>query len=158
MIWNEELSASLDQSSGVVVFHHVDMSRVEQLTLTLAERVNTLVEQNEKALDVKQGNQASWGDRAEGIKGEKRSEQTQERKGRSERTRGAARGSFKAYIHSPFSTFSYRQHSRRSRGTICARSRESHGWHRYCTDDKSSLKTSRYFLHDLHVHALLNTL
>lgn len=92
MIWNEELSASLDQSTGVVVFHHVDMSRVQHLALTLAERVNTLVEQNEKALDLKQGNQPTWGDRTDGNKGEKRNEGTGERKGRSERTRGSARG------------------------------------------------------------------
>lgn len=94
MIWNEELSASLDQSTGVVVFHHTDMSRVQQVALTLAERLSVMVEQNEKTLDSKQGGLAGWGDRTEGAKGEKRGEQTQERKGRSERTRGnAARGS-----------------------------------------------------------------
>ncbi|KAH8117064.1 eukaryotic translation initiation factor 3 subunit 8 [Phellopilus nigrolimitatus] len=92
MIWSEELAASLDQAAGVVVLHHVDMSRVQHLALTLAERLGTLIEQNEKTLDTKQGNTPAWGDRAEGTKGEKRGEQTQERKGRSERSRGTPRG------------------------------------------------------------------
>ncbi|THG98273.1 hypothetical protein EW145_g7454 [Phellinidium pouzarii] len=92
MIWTEELAASLDQGAGVVIFHHVDTSRTQQLALSLAERLATLIEQNEKALDMKQGGGAGWGDRAEGGKGEKRGEQTGERKGRSERSRGAPRG------------------------------------------------------------------
>ncbi|KAI5119955.1 hypothetical protein M0805_002144 [Coniferiporia weirii] len=92
MIWAEELAASLDQGVGVVVFHHADTSRTQQLALGLADRLGALVEQNEKALDAKQGGGAGWGDRAEGAKGEKRGEQTGERKGRSERSRGAPRG------------------------------------------------------------------
>ncbi|EJD02216.1 eukaryotic translation initiation factor 3 subunit 8 [Fomitiporia mediterranea MF3/22] len=91
MIWTEELAASLDQSAGVVVFHQVELSRVQQVALTLAERASALIEQNEKTLDAKQGT-AAWSDRAEGLKGEKRGEQTGERKGRGERTRGATRG------------------------------------------------------------------
>ena len=94
MIWSEELSASLDQSAGVVVFHHVELARIQQLALTLAERAGGLVEQNEKTLDLKQGaSSANWGDhRADGTKGEKRGEGTGERKGRGERSRGTARG------------------------------------------------------------------
>ena len=98
MIWNEELAASLDQGLGVVVFHHVEFSKAQQLANTLAERLGTLVESSEKALDAKQGNNTAgtgWGDRTDGTKGERRGEQTQERTGRSERTRGAStRGSF----------------------------------------------------------------
>ncbi|KAL5532888.1 NIP1 [Sanghuangporus sanghuang] len=91
MIWTEELAASLDQGLGVVVFHYVDQSRLQQLALTLADRAATLVEQNEKALDTKQGT-ASWGERAEGLKGEKRGEQSVENRRRGERSRGTARG------------------------------------------------------------------
>lgn len=91
MIWSEELSASLDQGVGVVVFHHVDLARIQQLALTLADRAAALVEQNEKTLDLKQG-ASNWGDRAEGTKGEKRGETTGERKGRGDRPRGATRG------------------------------------------------------------------
>jgi len=92
MIWNEELSASLDQQAGVVVFHRIELSRTQQLAQVLADKVNSMVEQNEKALDVKLGPAASWNDRADGGKGEKRGEQTQERRRGGERNRGGARG------------------------------------------------------------------
>jgi len=93
MIWGEELSASLDQSAGVVVFHRTELSHTQQLALTLAEKVNSLVEQNEKALDAKLGGASTWGDRTDGKTGEKRGEQTQERRNaRARGTRGGARG------------------------------------------------------------------
>ncbi|TDL24330.1 eukaryotic translation initiation factor 3 subunit 8 [Rickenella mellea] len=92
MIWNEELSASLDQSSGVVVFHRIELNRAQQLAQTLADRVNAMVEQNEKSLDLKMGGTSSWNERGDGAKGEKRGEQTQERKGRTERSRGGGGG------------------------------------------------------------------
>jgi translation initiation factor 3 subunit C len=91
MIWTEELSASLDQAAGVVVFHRVELSRSQWLAQTVADKVNSMVEQSEKTLDLKLGGTAAWGDRADGGKGEKRGEQTQERRGRGER-RGGARG------------------------------------------------------------------
>jgi len=92
MIWNEELSASLDQSGGVVVFHRIELSRSQQLTQVISEKVASLVDQNEKALDMKMAGTGSWGDRNDGNKGEKRGEQTQERHGRGERTRGTRGG------------------------------------------------------------------
>lgn len=89
MIWNEELSASLDQSAGVVVFHRIELSRAQQLAQTVADKVGAMVEQSEKTLDLKLGGAGGWGDRADGNKGEKRGEQAQgERRGRGERTRG----------------------------------------------------------------------
>ena len=81
MIWSEELSASLDQSAGVVVFHRVELTRTQQLAQVLADKVSALVEQNEKTLDNKLGGSTGWGDRGEGGKGDKR-EQVQERRGR----------------------------------------------------------------------------
>ncbi|KAK0485673.1 eukaryotic translation initiation factor 3 domain-containing protein [Armillaria novae-zelandiae] len=95
MIWTEELSASLDQSGGVVVLHRVEVSRAQQLALVITDKVNAMVEQNEKTLDIKMGGSGGWGDRADGAKGEKRGEQTQERRGRSERTRGGTRGTMR---------------------------------------------------------------
>ncbi|KAJ7072402.1 eukaryotic translation initiation factor 3 subunit 8 [Mycena amicta] len=92
MIWNEELSASLDQSTGVVVFHRIELSRTQQLAQTIADKVGAMAEQNEKTLDAKMGGVGGWNDRAEGNKGEKRGEQTQERRGRGERTRGSRGG------------------------------------------------------------------
>ncbi|PWN54170.1 hypothetical protein IE53DRAFT_383254 [Violaceomyces palustris] len=55
MIWNEELAASLDPMNGVVVFHRLELTKVQQLSLTLAERANGMLEQNERLLDAKLG-------------------------------------------------------------------------------------------------------
>ncbi|EIN11298.1 eukaryotic translation initiation factor 3 subunit 8 [Punctularia strigosozonata HHB-11173 SS5] len=88
MIWNEELPASIDQSAGVVVFHRVELSRTQQLVQTLAEKVAAMVEQSEKAIDLKLGNTPGWS-REDGNKG---GEQTQERRGRREGGRGGLRG------------------------------------------------------------------
>ncbi|KAH9958163.1 eukaryotic translation initiation factor 3 subunit 8 [Lactifluus volemus] len=94
MIWTEELPASLDQSAGVIVFHRVELTRPQQLAQILAEKVGAMVEQNEKALDIRLGGATVWGDRADGLKGDKRGEQAQERRGRGERRGGAnTRGS-----------------------------------------------------------------
>jgi len=91
MIWNEELSASLDQSTGVVVLHRIEHSRPQQLAQVIADKVSALLEQNEKVLDIKLGGSGGWVDRS-GDKGEKRGEQTQERRGKGDRTRGNLRG------------------------------------------------------------------
>ena len=93
MIWTEELPASLDQSAGVIVFHRIELTRPQQLAQILAEKVGAMVEQNEKALDIRLGGVTTWGDRVDGLKGDKRGEQAQERRGRGERRGGAsARG------------------------------------------------------------------
>lgn len=98
MIWSEELSASLDQSAGVIIFHTIELSRSQQVAQILAEKLSTLVEQNEKTLDQKLGNATAWNDRADGGKGDKRGEQTAERRGRGERNRGGLRGMFHGII------------------------------------------------------------
>ncbi len=90
MIWTEELPASLDQSAGVIVFHRIEPTRPQQLAQILAEKVGAMVEQNEKALDIRLGGATSWGDRADGLKGDKRGEQAQERRGRGERRGGTS--------------------------------------------------------------------
>ncbi|EJD37994.1 eukaryotic translation initiation factor 3 domain-containing protein [Auricularia subglabra TFB-10046 SS5] len=90
MIWNEELAASLEQTAQVVVFHRVELSRAQQLALTLSDKLQTLVDNNEKYLDQKLGGGATWGDRAE--RGENRGDQAQERSRRGGATRGAGRG------------------------------------------------------------------
>ncbi|CCA68523.1 related to translation initiation factor eIF3 [Serendipita indica DSM 11827] len=95
MIWNEELAASLDQASGVVVFHRTETTKLQQLALALSERVAQLVEQNEKTLDNKLGNSAAWADRGDGKGGEKRGGEVAgggERRGTRTGTRGALRG------------------------------------------------------------------
>lgn len=55
MIYNDELQASLDQKDQVIVFSRVEQTEVQRLSLQLADRVNSLVESNEKALDQKLG-------------------------------------------------------------------------------------------------------
>lgn len=96
MIWNEELAASLDQSSGVVVFHRVDATRAQQLAQSLADKLGAMIEQNEKGLDLKLGGGSAWGDRADGTKQEKRGgDQAGERRRTGERRGGtASRGEF----------------------------------------------------------------
>ena len=74
------------------MFNRVELTRTQQLAQTLADKVNALVEQNEKALDQKLGVSSGWGERADGGKGDKRGEQTQERSRRGDRARGGARG------------------------------------------------------------------
>ncbi|KAI0786752.1 eukaryotic translation initiation factor 3 subunit 8 [Abortiporus biennis] len=93
MIWNEELSASLDQSVGVLIFHRIELTRSQQVAQTLADKVNALVEQNEKALDQKLGNAGGWTGRDDGGKGERGAggQQGERRRG-GERNRGARGG------------------------------------------------------------------
>lgn len=147
MIWNEELSASLDQSVGVVVFHRIELSRTQQLAQTVAEKVGAMVESNEKSLDVKLGGSGGWGDRAEGSKGEKRGEQAQgERRGRGERTRGT-RG--KSHTLRPIETvlmIHVRRHTWRKRLSICAWLGQSDAW----SGIPESLVLSCHLLHSCH--------
>jgi len=53
MAWNEELSASIDQVSNVVVLHHVQPSKLQSLALAFAEKASGFVESNEKLLEAK---------------------------------------------------------------------------------------------------------
>ncbi|KAF9951833.1 Translation initiation factor 3 subunit c [Mortierella alpina] len=53
MVWNEELSASIDQVTNVVILHHVEASRVQSLALAFAEKAAGFVEGNEKLLELK---------------------------------------------------------------------------------------------------------
>ncbi|KAF9327031.1 Translation initiation factor 3 subunit c [Linnemannia elongata] len=58
MVWNEELSASIDQVSNVVLLHHVEPSKVQSLALAFAEKAAGFVEGNEKLLELKTPQQA----------------------------------------------------------------------------------------------------
>jgi len=53
MAWNEELSASIDQVSNVVVLHHVQPTKLQSLALAFAEKASGFVESNEKLLEAK---------------------------------------------------------------------------------------------------------
>lgn len=129
MIWTEELPASLDQSAGVIVFHRVDLTRPQQLAQILAEKVGAMVEQNEKALDIRLGGATTWGDRADGLKGDKRGEQAQERRGRGERRGGtSARGRWHFLSLPPLllvDSHALLRHKGWKRSTLCPGVRES---------------------------------
>ncbi|WWC73444.1 eukaryotic translation initiation factor 3 subunit C [Kwoniella pini CBS 10737] len=56
MIYIDELQASLDQIDGVIIFHKIELNEVQRLTQQLAEKTVNLLDQNEKSLDLKLGN------------------------------------------------------------------------------------------------------
>lgn len=56
MIINEELMASLDDPTQTVVMHRSEPSRLQSLALQLADKVNNLVDSNERIFEMKQGN------------------------------------------------------------------------------------------------------
>lgn len=87
MIWDGKLSASLE-------LYRIELTRTQHLAQTLADKLNSLIEEREKSLDLKVGISSGWNDRADGAKGDKRGQQTQGRMGRGERNRGGARGMF----------------------------------------------------------------
>ncbi|KAI8600514.1 eukaryotic translation initiation factor 3 subunit 8 N-terminus-domain-containing protein [Dissophora ornata] len=53
MVWSEELSASIDQVSNVVVLHHVQLTKLQALALAFADKASGFVESNEKLLESK---------------------------------------------------------------------------------------------------------
>lgn len=58
MLWNEELTgASLDQISKVVVLSKQELSKLQQLTIGLIDKVNGMAETNERYLESKVGGQ-----------------------------------------------------------------------------------------------------
>ncbi|KAG8228257.1 hypothetical protein J437_LFUL015044 [Ladona fulva] len=56
MIINEELMASLDDPTQTVVMHRSEPSRLQSLALQLTDKVNNLVDSNERIFEMKQGN------------------------------------------------------------------------------------------------------
>lgn len=56
MIINEELMASLDEPTQSVVMHRTEPSRLQSIALQLSDKVASLVENNERLMEVKQGN------------------------------------------------------------------------------------------------------
>lgn len=53
MIINEELMASLDEPTRAVVMHRTEPSRIQSLALQLADKVNTLLDYNERLWELK---------------------------------------------------------------------------------------------------------
>ena len=55
MIINEELMASLDEPSQCMVMHRTEPSRLQSLSLQLADKISQLVENNERLLELRPG-------------------------------------------------------------------------------------------------------
>ena len=53
MIWSEELAGSIDQTHNVIVFSKVELSKLQSLASQLSDRANSLIETNEKVLQLK---------------------------------------------------------------------------------------------------------
>ncbi|KAF9131992.1 Translation initiation factor 3 subunit c [Mortierella sp. 14UC] len=90
MVYNEELSASIDQVANVVQLHHVALSKMQALALAFAEKASGFVEGNEKLLETKTP-QPQQGDRKKGgaVGGK---EQTKEQGGKQQQRTMGPRG------------------------------------------------------------------
>ena len=55
MVMNEELMASLDEPTQSVVMHRTEPSRLQSMSLQLADKLSNLVDNNEKILKIRQG-------------------------------------------------------------------------------------------------------
>jgi len=55
MIINEELAASWDEPSSSLVLHKTDPSRIQNMTVQLCEKINQMVDMNEKILEWRAG-------------------------------------------------------------------------------------------------------
>lgn len=90
MIYTDEIAGSLDPIDDVVIFHRVEPTEVQRLAQQLAERAVGLMDQNEKAMDIKLGqNQATGTDRVAGG-----GDGQQQKRGGGER-RGGGRGTYR---------------------------------------------------------------
>lgn len=70
MIANEEIAAALDQVNHAIVFRKgVELSRLQTLSLTLADKANNLMEMNERYLEQKTQGQGGFEERGEGGRG-----------------------------------------------------------------------------------------
>merc|ERR1711970_880876 len=68
MIINEELMASMDQTSQCIVMHRSEPSRLQSIALQLSDKVSQLVENNERLLE--QRGQGGWQNRGWENRGE----------------------------------------------------------------------------------------
>ncbi|CAH7686256.1 translation initiation factor eIF-3 subunit 8 [Phakopsora pachyrhizi] len=73
MIWNDELSgASLDQIEKVLVLAKQELTKLQQLTIGLIDKVNGMAETNDRYLETKLGADRDGGNRAGGGGGDRK--------------------------------------------------------------------------------------
>merc|ERR1712226_1768038 len=58
MVYKEELMASLDEPTQCMVMHRTEPSRLQSLSLQLADKIHQLVDNNERLLELRPG---QWG-------------------------------------------------------------------------------------------------
>jgi len=86
MIWNEQLSASLDSKSEMLVLHRETRSPLQQMAIALADKIGQMLNENERTANAKMGD----ADQSREQRGGDRREQQQDgqRRGGERRTRG----------------------------------------------------------------------
>lgn len=83
MIINEELMASLDDPTETVVLHRSEPSRLQALSMQLADKVTNLVDANERIFELKQGNMFNRNNNfgGKGQRGDRNNYRNQNREG-----------------------------------------------------------------------------
>ncbi|WFD32065.1 Translation initiation factor 3 subunit c [Malassezia sp. CBS 17886] len=98
MIWSDELAASLDPIHNVIVFQRLELNKVQQLSLSLADRAGSMLEQNEWLLNSKLGDSRSTasanagGASAAAFSGDANTDRDGSRQSRRDGRRGKGRG------------------------------------------------------------------
>uniref|UniRef100_A0AAQ6AP25 Eukaryotic translation initiation factor 3 subunit C n=1 Tax=Amphiprion ocellaris TaxID=80972 RepID=A0AAQ6AP25_AMPOC len=96
MIINEELMASLDQPTQTVVMHRTEPTSLQNMALQLAEKLGSLVENNERVFDLKQGVYGGYFNRDQkGGYQQKQSYQRDQKGGYQQKQGGYQRGGYR---------------------------------------------------------------
>jgi translation initiation factor 3 subunit C len=92
MIINEELMASMDEPTQAVVMHRTEPTRLQSLALQLAEKMASLVEQNERMLEMKTNGPGYFTYQRQGQQGGGYQQYQQQGYGRRQGQRGGREG------------------------------------------------------------------
>ena len=82
MIWNEQLSASLDSKSEMLVLHRETRSPLQQMAIALADKIGQMLNENERTANAKMG------DNEREQRGDRRDQQQDGQRRGERRTRG----------------------------------------------------------------------
>jgi translation initiation factor 3 subunit C len=88
MIWNEQLAASLDANSEMLILHREARSSLQQMALALADRISQALNENERSAAIKFGDGEQSRD---GPRGDRRDQDGGQRRTGGDR-RGRGRG------------------------------------------------------------------
>ena len=85
MIWNEQLSGSLDAKSEMLILHRENRSPLQQMAIALADKVGQMLSENERTASAKLGDGDSSRD---GQRGDRGGQQSDGQRRGGERRRG----------------------------------------------------------------------